>query len=429
MSGFMRKSQDGGEDVPVWLLSFIVFALVAVIAATLACIATEQWTVLFTITTFLVALLIALAAALNVRRDSEHHYDIVHVISVAPIWVYVADMWRGGCAWHYAPKAVVNFALSLVPTPLALYQRFVLEPRLLALQRADTPPPIFIIGHWRSLTTHLHYMMSEDPQFCFVSTYQAITPTYSLTDALRAAMQRALPPRRPFDDVKYSMDSPQEDEMCIYLREPDLSVYQAFYHQRRYREIWDRLFVQPSARLLERVKAAYRRHVELRYAVEETTPGRTLVLKNPANTMRIRELLELWPRARFVFIHRCPRATLYSTLNLWRRGHNSWHDLSESEMVDAIIYMLNSMLRKYARDKHLIPATQLVEVSAREVQRAPVATLRRIYTELAIPNFDESHFADYLDETYQKNSYVENEDWNHRIDDALAWFSRHHGYQ
>lgn len=36
--------------------------------------------------------------------------------------------------------------------------------------------PIFIIGHWRSGTTYLHYLMSRDKNLACVSTFQALAP-------------------------------------------------------------------------------------------------------------------------------------------------------------------------------------------------------------------------------------------------------------
>lgn len=33
-------------------------------------------------------------------------------------------------------------------------------------------PPIFILGHWRSGTTHLQYLLSQDPAFGVPNNYQ-----------------------------------------------------------------------------------------------------------------------------------------------------------------------------------------------------------------------------------------------------------------
>ncbi|WP_427846519.1 sulfotransferase [Aromatoleum aromaticum] len=37
-------------------------------------------------------------------------------------------------------------------------------------------PPIFVLGHWRSGTTHLHNLLSLDPQFAYPNFYQVTNP-------------------------------------------------------------------------------------------------------------------------------------------------------------------------------------------------------------------------------------------------------------
>ena len=36
--------------------------------------------------------------------------------------------------------------------------------------------PVFIIGHWRSGTTFIHNVLSQDSQFGYCSTYQTVFP-------------------------------------------------------------------------------------------------------------------------------------------------------------------------------------------------------------------------------------------------------------
>src|SRR5687768_5131426 len=42
-------------------------------------------------------------------------------------------------------------------------------------------PPVFVIGHWRSGTTHLHQLLSQDPQFGVVTLIEAAFPLDFLT--------------------------------------------------------------------------------------------------------------------------------------------------------------------------------------------------------------------------------------------------------
>src|SRR5216684_492369 len=44
------------------------------------------------------------------------------------------------------------------------------------LQKVTIQPPLFVLGHWRSGTTHLHQLISQDARFAFPNTYQVSFP-------------------------------------------------------------------------------------------------------------------------------------------------------------------------------------------------------------------------------------------------------------
>lgn len=48
--------------------------------------------------------------------------------------------------------------------------------------------------------------------------------------------------------------------------------------------------------------------------------GKQLVLKNPPNTERIPYLLEMFPKAKFIFIYRNPYVLFYSIRNMWKKA-------------------------------------------------------------------------------------------------------------
>ncbi|HSG71557.1 MAG TPA: sulfotransferase, partial [Planctomycetaceae bacterium] len=71
------------------------------------------------------------------------------------------------------------FALSLLGTPLRLQERLSLERRRALSSMMQ--PPLFLIGHWRSGTTHLHNLMTCDSQFGYMSLRHCITADSFLT--------------------------------------------------------------------------------------------------------------------------------------------------------------------------------------------------------------------------------------------------------
>jgi hypothetical protein len=83
--------------------------------------------------------------------------------------------------WHRAAFVTVVSLLN------SYYRRR--EDRLYreAIERARiTQPPLFILGHWRSGTTLLHYLLAQDTdQFAFANTYQVVKHGGSEQPAIR----------------------------------------------------------------------------------------------------------------------------------------------------------------------------------------------------------------------------------------------------
>ena len=98
---------------------------------------------------------------------------------------------------RYALRALLIVGSSLVATPLHVLEWLLFGRRVAATTIAT--PPIFIIGHWRSGTTHLHNLMCLDERFGYLSMYRAIVPDCSLVGGrwLKALLGNVLPPTRP----------------------------------------------------------------------------------------------------------------------------------------------------------------------------------------------------------------------------------------
>ena len=79
------------------------------------------------------------------------------------------------------------------------------------------PPPVFILGHWRSGTTYLHELLYLDDRFVTPTTYQCFAPLhFLLTEWWMVRLGGWLLPRhRPMDNVLAGWDRPQEDEFAL----------------------------------------------------------------------------------------------------------------------------------------------------------------------------------------------------------------------
>jgi hypothetical protein len=107
------------------------------------------------------------------------------------------------------------FAGTMLRWPFCLAESQRLKGRRLTI----APPPVFIIGHWRSGTTFLHNLMSRDQAFCFPTISDALRPYDFLPSPFepisRSILMRSLPAARPMDDLPLQPNLPQEDEIAM----------------------------------------------------------------------------------------------------------------------------------------------------------------------------------------------------------------------
>jgi hypothetical protein len=138
-----------------------------------------------------------------------------------------------------------------------------------------------------------------------------------------------------------------------------------------------------------------------------------LVLKNPHNTGRVKEILELFPHAKFVFLHRDPYTVYLSTLHMYDKVVRTqfFHDVSDAEIEDLVMYCSRETLRKYLDDRHLIPKGNLIEIAYTDLAEKPFETVQKIYDELSLPEFKqvEPAIKKHLEEVknYKKNEFKE----------------------
>lgn len=319
---------------------------------------------------------------------------------------------------------------SIASLPLGLWERL----RFARVVRGTrvAPDPVFIIGHWRSGTTHLHNLMSLDPSFGAVRMYQTLVPDGSLvTEGWGPRwMQRVMPRKRPMDGMEWPMDAPQEEEIALAKMTP-FSWYLSFLFPRQAVESFDRFVLLRGAP--ERVRREVERTLMRVYRIATRhAGGRRLLLKNPVHTCRIPLLLSLFPNAKFVFIHRSPVDVYESTMNLHRRilELTSLQDVSDDEIDHNVVTLHRRVTEVYLRDRAAIPPGQGVEIAYDELIEKPTHTLAQVYAALGLGDWRavEPAVAAYLESqaSYRKNRFERDPDTRARIEalwaeDFEAW--------
>lgn len=280
-----------------------------------------------------------------------------------------------------------------------------------AIRQAKVSPPLFVLGAARSGTSHLHTLLAQDDRFSFPNTFQALNPRIFLTTEWWFApiQDLLIPSPRPMDNMAMNAKSPIEDEFAIM----GLSAVSPFCgwvfprNNRQYDRYWD--LSQASDEERERWKLAlmlFLRKLQCR-------DQRPLILKSPSHTPRIALLLELFPDAKFVHIHRHPYQVYASMLNLARKvipisTVQHW-DMEEESRRALQTYRL--CLDGYLDNRGLIPDGNLVDIGFQQLEESPVATIRHVYEQLSLPDFETTRQAvtAYLEtiRDYRKNTYAE----------------------
>jgi hypothetical protein len=329
---------------------------------------------------------------------------------------YGLRMWDGitASAWlrllmrnHFAislgqiPVVLMALAYTPVNSALKCVQNLVFGRRISACALEE--PPIFIIGHWRTGTTHLHQLLSLDESFTAPTTLECFAPGYALTFGwLVRKLSFLLPAKRPMDDMPIGWEHPQEDEFAL-LNLGHGSPYETLIFPNT-RQVAHKFldFSQASAKEVEGWKAGFLSFLQQvcfrsRRERNRSGPARRIVLKSPTHTARIRVLREMFPNAKFIHMVRNPCEVFPSTIRLWRALYATQAcqtpDLGELPSGSPSLerYVLETMVLLY-RDFFTavaeIPAENFCQVRYEDLIACPAAELERIYFSLDLGSFD-----------------------------------------
>jgi omega-hydroxy-beta-dihydromenaquinone-9 sulfotransferase len=284
------------------------------------------------------------------------------------------------------PRALVQTAVSASNSLAARLERRRYRGRI---EAARVQAPLFILGHYRSGTTHLHNLLALDPQFAAPTFFQVLNPHTFLTSERWAApvSDRLVVRRRYQDEMALGAGVPSEDEVALCTM-TGLSPYMFWYFPKG-GPVYDRYLTFRDAREEEvgRWKhglTTFLKKLTVRY-------DRPLVLKSPPHTARIRLLLGLFPDGRFIHIHRDPYVVFRSTRHMIRAVQPIFR-LQESPTPDGddrIISIYTEMYDAYFDERGLIPEGRLCEVSYQDLEREPVGVVGSIYESLGLSGFEE----------------------------------------
>jgi hypothetical protein len=322
----------------------------------------------------------------------------------------LARAFRAGGMPDRLRTAAAIWGAALGRAPLSAIEALAIAPLLPAT--ADLAPPVFILGHWRSGTTHLYNTMSRDSGFGHVSPIAVGLPwdVFGIARALRPMLERKLPEHRWIDRIPVTPSSPQEDEVAIASM-TELSFYHGIYFPRRFDALIDRgLFFDGCAQA--EIARWERRFTYFLRKLALAQGGRPLLVKNPVYTARVARLRRLFPQAKFVHIHRNPLEVFVSMRNFYARLLEvlALQDVPGDLDIDAtILRVYDRMMTRFVRETRDLPEGALVELPYAELDRDPLGAVAYIYESLGIEGFGAARpaFESYLDSVrdFPKNAF------------------------
>ncbi len=273
--------------------------------------------------------------------------------------------------------------------PMRLWQSMAYSGRI--AREELHPEPLFLLGFWRSGTTLLHNLLSMDPRWGFVNTYQAAMPDVFLAgqNRVRRMIEKSLPPNRGVDNIPVDFAMPQEEEIAM-MCSSGLSPYAFLHFPRTAQGSLNYLFAKERLDSAE-LEQWQREYMKLLRAASYNMGGKPLLLKSPSNTSRITALLELFPNAKFAYIQRDPYDTVRSYERLIRLM-NDWHALQRADFDGLLTKQLEvyrDMATAYLGQRELIPDGHLVEIRYEELEHDKAGQIRRIYDALGLEGYAE----------------------------------------
>ncbi|HTX95347.1 MAG TPA: sulfotransferase [Mycobacterium sp.] len=324
--------------------------------------------------------------------------------------------------WHFA---VLYTLVSVVNSGLGWCQNIVFGRRVAKTVIAD--PPIFIVGHWRTGTTLLHELLVLDDRHIGPTGYECVAPHhFLLTERFAPLAGFMVSKHRPMDNMDSSLNHPQEDEFVWVMQgQPSPYLTLAFPNRPPEHERYLDL-EQLTPRELEAWKRPLRRFVQQLYFRHR----KTVVLKNPNHSFRIKVLLSIFPQAKFIHIVRDPYVVYPSSIHLLKslsRVHSLQRPTFEG-LDEKVLTTYVDLYRKVDEGGKLVDPSRFYELRYEDLIADPEGELRRLYEHLGLGGFEQylprlrRYLADHAD--YETNVYqlmpeqckVVSERWGEVID-------------
>jgi len=367
------------------------------------------------------------------RKNSKNTKTIQHPLFGITLenWMQLLEL-NGGIDRSYFARGIFITVGSIVMMPIRAISRLKFDSKIEKTQIKN--PPVFIVGHWRSGTSYLHELLSEDPQFCYVSLWNTIMPdSYLLLEKTKEFLANFLPDERPMDSIKVDIDGPYEEEAGIAATSP-WSFFHCLHFPRNAEEQYLKSIHFED--LTDKEKTEWKNNfLKFMKSVTYANNGKRLLLKNPANTARISTILELFPNAYFIHIYRNPYKVYLSTKKMRMRVLDklALQNANEEEIEKQVVENYKRVMNSFFEQQKLIPKKRYVEISYEDLVKDPLKQVKKIYSKLKLNGYKDAlpGMKKYLEskKDYKTNVYKIDKKILKHVDDNWGFTIKKWGYK
>ncbi len=330
-------------------------------------------------------------------------------------------------------RCFVSGLVSLVAEPFRWFQELKYNQTL--KQVALPEAPVFILGHWRSGTTLMHNLLCQDKQFSFVTTYQGVFVNvfFSGRWLFRPLMKALMPERRATDNVRLAAELPQEEGFA--LANMGSFAFYNFWYFPSYWHLFYKRYIKCEDVVKEEKKffADQYRKLIAQSVHFHRKPG--FVSKNPPNTGRVKQLLTLFPNAKFIYLYRNPLMVFQSTVHFFAATLPAlqMQKFTKEELEEMVFGFYENLVRDYEVQKSLIPEGNLIEIRYEDFVKNPLVNIKAIYNDLTLSGFENALpaleiFLDKQKKFSQSNRQF-SDDERERITKRLGFAFELYGYE
>jgi hypothetical protein len=334
----------------------------------------------------------------------------------------------------YWLRLIYAMTLSLICMPLRMIERLRFNRKIRNYQLKQDP--IFIIGHWRSGTTFMHYLFAQDNSKGLVSNVEVYAPHFFLAFPKMSTklIEASLPETRPMDKIKINAELPGEEEHSLGAYDK-YGFFHSMIFPRNFKTYASyKSFEKASAKDLKRWKKRYHFFIK-KVAYKKENRNKRLVLKNPANTYRIKHLRKMYPEAKFVHLYRNPYEVYASTIKF----HNDTCEIFSlqtwdmKELKKNVLELYKELYQNFDAQIKDIPEENWIDIRYEDFIKQPLKTLETVYDQLQIDGFEPNreNFEAFIEnqKEYQPASYDFSEEFISRVNEECGFILERFGYE